>query len=69
MSALFSPSIGFKYKQEAVKASNLPRDRKDGIRMAKKIFKSGNYSVTLIYSWGGVHSIGLILGEEAYFYS
>ena len=27
------------YKQEAVKASNSPRDRKDGIRMAKKIFE------------------------------
>ena len=26
-------------KQEAVKASNSPRDRKDGIRMAKKMFE------------------------------
>ena len=29
----------FDHKQEAVKASNSPRDRKDGIRMAKKIFE------------------------------
>ena len=58
-----------KYKQEAVKASNSPRGRKDGIRMAKKIFEGGNYSVTMIYSWGGMHSIGLMSGEEAYFYS
>ena len=28
----------FIYKQEAVKPSNSPRDRKDGIRMTKKIF-------------------------------
>ena len=54
-----------------MKASNSPRDRKDGIRMAKKIFEGGggNYSVTIIYSWGGMHSIGLMSGEEAYFYS
>ena len=30
---------GCNLKQEAVKASNSPRDRKDGIRMAKKIFE------------------------------
>ena len=29
----------FKVKQEAVKASNSPRDGKDGILMAKKIFE------------------------------
>ena len=56
-------------QHKAVKASNSPRDRKDGIRMAKKIFKGGNYSVAMIYSWGGMHSIGLMPGEEAYFYS
>ena len=29
----------------------------------------GNYSVTMMYSWGGMHSIGLMSGEEAYLYS
>ena len=33
----------------------------------RKFSKGGNYSVTMIYSWGGTHSIGLMSGEEAYF--
>ena len=56
-------------KQEAVKASNSPRDRKDGIRMAKKIFEGRQLFSNNDIFLGGMHSIGLMSGEEAYFYS
>ena len=29
----------------------------------KKFSKGGNYSLTMIYPWSGVHSIGLMSGE------
>ena len=56
-------------KQEAVKASNSPRDRKDGIRMAEKIFEGRQLFSNNDIFLGSMHSIGLMSGEEAYFYS
>ena len=33
----------------------------------RKFSNGGNYSVTMIYSWGGMHSFDLMSGEETYF--
>ena len=60
------------FKQEAVKASNSPRDRKDGIQMAKKIFKGqqlfSNNDIFLgqyAFSWSDVGRRSILLQLNA----
>ena len=45
--------VHFTLKEEAVKASNSPRDGKDGIPMAKKIFEWRQLFSNDDIFWGG----------------